>query len=700
MKKLLSIVISISLCLLTLCFGPAGRVTAADAIGMAGSGTQSDPYIIMTAEQLKNLASSGLDKCYKLGCSIDLSSYSVWTPVGNFNTPFTGTLDGANYTISNLKQGAISNYNKDVSGSGLFDTVSNATIENLNVTVAIYNGCGGYLGTIAGQATSCNFKNCHSTGEIRTTTDTIAYTGGLVGQATSCNFENCDTSLTIVDTFTWVGGLVGYSRTSTYSKCHFAGNITKNYASTDYVGGLIGFSSNDGNIISCYTTGEVHGSQFMGGLIGYYIGSGTSIISKCYSSDVVTDSGNYSCKVGGLIGHASYSNIVNSYTDGGVGASMGWAGAIIGAGGGYNKVTNCYSTAGVYGHLMQGEQGFVAGALIGSSSDDILTNCYHAGIYSSNDGTNTGMWGSDVSTVASCYFNLANSNYYSLSGIGMSSANMETQVFADTLNANIKALKLTDSVAWKYVANKNNGLPILSGVGVGADTDPPTGSYTLSKSSWTCNPVKITVSATDEGSGVASITTPDGNVISGSSDTLEVNDNGTYNFTLTDNSGNSCTYPVTVSNIDRTISITHPLTVSYTIDPNTETLTGGEIPIINNSQHIGVSVSVQSFTTTGIANVTPDQYADWRVLTAAQTAGSIALGLKVKEASPSAGGWNKISQTSAFYSTSPENPVQLGIINVCGTGNLSLCAKYGLAWASQTSVQHNLTLVFNCADVN
>jgi hypothetical protein len=227
------------------------------------------------------------------------------------------------------------------------------------------------------------------------------------------------------------------------------------------------------------------------------------------------------------------------------------------------------------------------------------------------------------------------------------------------------------------------------------DTTPPTGSYTLSKSAWTCGNVTITVTAADSGSGVASITTPSGTVVTASSTTYTVSANGTYTFTLKDNDGNSCAYYVTVANIDRTVSVTHPLSVSYTLDPNTDTFTAEDITITNNSQHIGVAVAVQSLKSNGISDISPNSYFNWDALTASQTSSGMALGISVKS-----GGWATINATSPVYATDIVSSAQFGILNIAGTGKLTLCAKYGLAWAEKTTVTQHMTLVFTARDVS
>jgi hypothetical protein len=140
--------------------------------------------------------------------------------------------------------------------------------------------------------------------------------------------------------------------------------------------------------------------------------------------------------------------------------------------------------------------------------------------------------------------------------------------------------------------------------------------------------------------------------------------------------------------------------VSYTIDPNSGTMTAPSISITNNSQHIGVSVTVQTLKSTGINDVAPNAIANWNALTASQTASEMAFGIGVKETAPASGGWASISNSGTLYASNVTSPVLLGVLGVGGTGNLQLSADFGLAWANQTTVTQNLTLMFTACDVS
>jgi len=78
--------------------------------------------------------------------------------------------------------------------------------------------------------------------------------------------------------------------------------------------------------------------------------------------------------------------------------------------------------------------------------------------------------------------------------------------------------------------------------------------------------VKITATASDSQSGIANITLPNGQVVSGGSATYSVTSNGTYSFNATDNVGNITTTSITVSNIVTINTISGIDRIEYKLD--------------------------------------------------------------------------------------------------------------------------------------
>ena len=97
----------------------------------------------------------------------------------------------------------------------------------------------------------------------------------------------------------------------------------------------------------------------------------------------------------------------------------------------------------------------------------------------------------------------------------------------------------------------NMSVPVTVYFTVNKDETAPTGSHSTNPSDWTNGNVTITVTATDNVSGVKRIKKPDGNYVSSASATYTVTANGTYTFVLEDNVGNTRNYNVTISNIDK-----------------------------------------------------------------------------------------------------------------------------------------------------
>ena len=198
----------------------------------AGNGTETDPYIIATTAQLdevRNFPSA----CFELSKDIDLSSYLNSNSSGW--TPikdFAGKFDGKKHTIKGLwiSLSSISNVGLFANIQGYSDN-KRASVSNLFVNISKKGITGrSSVGGICGNLSRGDIENCMVTGDIR---------GG-----------------------TFVGGIVGYSSNnsnviSNISQCASSGNIIANSGS---VGGILGSSSSDYCIVeNCYSIANVKG---------------------------------------------------------------------------------------------------------------------------------------------------------------------------------------------------------------------------------------------------------------------------------------------------------------------------------------------------------------------------------------------------------------------------------------------------------
>jgi hypothetical protein len=242
------------------------------AIGFSGSGsgTDSDPYMITTVEQLQEMEDD-LDASYVLGNDIDASATASWNsgagfvPVGNATNPFTGKFDGRMFTITGLY---INRPTTDL--VGLFGSITEGAVvqsvglAEVDITGRINSG------PLVGASNGSTVCYCWSSGNIRGSHNYQMRLGGLIGISSGANsyVYECFSSVNVTATggAHQVGGLAGYNgHGSIMSDCYATGDVS-GYLK---VGGLVGDNPypEGGYITRCYSTGRVSGNG--GGLVGY-----------------------------------------------------------------------------------------------------------------------------------------------------------------------------------------------------------------------------------------------------------------------------------------------------------------------------------------------------------------------------------------------------------------------------------------------
>jgi filamentous hemagglutinin family protein len=185
------------------------------------------------------------------------------------------------------------------------------------------------------------------------------------------------------------------------------GSITGN----SMVGGLVGENAY-GTISNSYTTGTVHGSSYTGGLVGNNYGGA---ISNSYATGAVSG-GSYT---GGLVGNNNYggSTISNSYASGTVSGSSSTGGL---AGRSNGTVSNSYASGAV------SSTGSSVGGLIGYNASTI-SNSYATGAVSGGSSVG-GLAGFNNGTVTASFWDTTTSGQAtSAGGVGMTTADMQTQ---------------------------------------------------------------------------------------------------------------------------------------------------------------------------------------------------------------------------------------------------------------------------------
>ena len=198
----------------------------------SGAGTDADPYIIKTPDDLKK-ASYDLTKSYKLGNDIDMAGKKHYM-IGNFDKQYSGIFDGDGYTIENitidepkLQYVGIFGYAKQ--------NITNVKVKNANITG--YKDVGGLTGYSPAKTTISNISI--ESGKIKGNENV----GGIVGRVSDSTYNGSKVmgalSKIDVEGNTNVGGIVGYS--STYS----SSNVIKGV----YLGGNITFQKDGGRLL-------------------------------------------------------------------------------------------------------------------------------------------------------------------------------------------------------------------------------------------------------------------------------------------------------------------------------------------------------------------------------------------------------------------------------------------------------------------
>lgn len=260
---------------------PSCDATTTSSYG-GGSGTPSDPYLICSTAQWLKLGATSSDwsKSFKLESNVDLGLVpsGTFTPIGDATTPFSGSLNGAGYSIQNLTVSSTLDL-------GLFGVTSNATFSNLTLKSFSLTQTGASKVTaalVAQSLTTLTLSNVNV--ESLTITGPAAAISGMGGLVGLGNTVNVSTSSLTNLTFTGAGtgnrgGVVGrINAASTLSNVNIS-NLSMTSAGGN-IGGLVGqFSpaaSNESLAITGARTASVtlttsaSGTGNAGGVVGIF----------------------------------------------------------------------------------------------------------------------------------------------------------------------------------------------------------------------------------------------------------------------------------------------------------------------------------------------------------------------------------------------------------------------------------------------
>lgn len=320
-------------------------------LGMDGEGTEENPYIIRTAENmvtLQNFVNSGAGNCLGMYFKLaeDVTLPEDWQGIGisfGDGKRFSGVFDGDGHQISFAEESqplfqycnmaTIKNlklYGKKIQGGGAL--IGKCTIHQINGAyvakidnVTLVSGSS-TLGSGFLRGSASSFNPVYISNSTVEKDVVIGYTkdqdgiGSFAGSTTG-SIENCKSAATVYGT-NYVGGIAGARSNAmgycTVSNCSFSGDVI---ATGTFVGGIFGggYSSNSApnamcvGINNCAVIGNVTGQKNVGGIFGGEGGimqawdNGIGRIENNLFYGTITGKEN----VGGVIGYMASLNIGN-----------------------------------------------------------------------------------------------------------------------------------------------------------------------------------------------------------------------------------------------------------------------------------------------------------------------------------------------------------------------------------------------------
>ena len=468
----------------------------------AGSGTEADPYLITTAEELAGLAERTnvdkedfKDKYIKLTTDIYLTDFTnpdttvwlEWEPIAHTlrkmegawdYSYFRGYFDGAGHTIYNLYYGRgmnwaddwdpndfelnLKDYDFSVIGKALFGNLDAGIIENLKVSNAKMAAVEQAL-LVHSVSNGAIVRNCHVDGDMRATQSNMS---GFVYQNSGL-IENC------------------------------SANITTNLQGAF---GFVEWNEATGIIRNCMTTGTIRCTMADG---AGFVGTNKGLIEQC-TSDVyilalggTNVQGKYGYRNGAGFVHTNHGTIRESGALGDLAAEGSYENSMI-ASFAFNNydghIESCYAWGNLYdvsdSTKVGGNPQFVSfcrsnGESATHNGEHVYTgkiiNCYTAtamyhhdadyyrnGIYAfsalyhtSDGGFNA--WAQEPSRFVGCFFSndgmpsISNKSVAKWHGHGVSLAYMKSQSFVDSLNM---LANFCGTSQWEYV---DGGFPRPTG---------------------------------------------------------------------------------------------------------------------------------------------------------------------------------------------------------------------------------------------
>lgn len=292
----------------------------------SGEGSETNPYIIKTGEQLAYLAqqvnagTAYSGNYFKLSNSINLAG-KPWTPIGNNNNQFKGKFDGNGNRIYGLKVNSESSYAGLFGYAGEGSEISNLSVIEANIATSQSNA-----GAICGYLNSGTISNCSVVGGSVSAGTTRS--GGICGDGYQYKIEYCYVNSTSI-------------------------------LATEIAGGICGEIS--GSLESCNGTDlEITAGGWVGGIAGACQSRISTTLNNCsiYSSKIFFKKLQSDSRAGGLVAHCQSRNM---------------------------KISDCSSQVDFY--IVSADYAPYIGGLFGLiANSGTFTNCHFDGCFMNDSG--------------------------------------------------------------------------------------------------------------------------------------------------------------------------------------------------------------------------------------------------------------------------------------------------------------------------
>ena len=346
-----------------------------DSNTWSGIGTEEDPYLIGTEEDLNKLAAYvteskvNFEGCYfKLKNDIELSD--SWKGIGAYDEqggdkgagmlPFSGTLDGdghritfpykgnqlfnyvRNAAVKNLKikapyidgNGLVKVYTVDYGETGVYgDTIHVIDIDNVTIESGSTFSRSGFIGGYASGIDIVRITNCKAEAGVKVGWDAdknkpAGGDNGTFAGEFNGYIANCESAATVYGD-KYVGGIVAAKGQTMgpfeITNCKFTGEVI---ASGNFAGGIAGGGYSGAawgvasapntpcaTIKNCMVTGKVSGADYVGGITG-----GEEGVVQCWANGIGyiqnnLFAGTLTCEGKYKGGIAGYINSLNCFTN-------------------------------------------------------------------------------------------------------------------------------------------------------------------------------------------------------------------------------------------------------------------------------------------------------------------------------------------------------------------------------------------------